>query len=290
MKIFKTILLTVPIVTTAILNAQSQSSLLWKIEKQGKKTSYVFLSTNVCSSGDYYKRLETEILPKVESIAIEQNLNSDDNKKELQNSIAATDNSQKLKNILPASEYQKVIAFAKEKAGMTEQMVNMFKPFYVNAFLSMTANPCNPTTGYRIENDLQTYSAKNKKPFTELLGVSDYIKIMDAGSKDYWRENISYVFDSPDEVKSSLENKNNLYFSANFDALKQLYSTNQFLKIKYSGDIVKSYSDLVLPKIEKLTNEKSVLFTIDPGYFSATENNLFEKLQKAGYKLTRVKI
>ncbi|GEM_PF-6132441 len=288
MKIFKTILLVLPIVVTVMLNAQKQSSLLWKIEKPGKKTSYIFLSTNVCSSGDNFKRLETEILPKVEVIAVEQNLNTEENKKLVQNSIAVTDNSQKLKNILPSDDYQKIIAYAKEKAGMTEQMVNMFKPFYVNAFLSMSANPCGASSGYRIENDLQSFTLKNKKKYTELLGVSDYVKLMDAGSKDYWNNNISYVFNNPDEAKTAIENKNKFYSSANEDALKKLYTDIQYLKIKYSEDMVKKYAEIILPKIEKLTTESTVLFTIDPGYFKTTDDNIYENLKKAGYTITGV--
>lgn len=289
MKIFKTILLALPTAATVMLNAQTQSSLLWKIEKPGKKTSYVFLSTNVCSSGDNLKKLESEIFPKVEVIAVEQNLNTEENKKLVQNSIAVTDNSQKLKNILPSDDYQKIIAYAKEKAGMTEQMVNMFKPFYVNAFLSMSANPCGATSGYRIENDLQSYSSKNKKTYIELLGVSDYVKLMDAGTKDYWKNNISYVFNNPDEAKAAFENKNKLYSSGNEDELKKLYTVNQYLKIKYSEDMVKKYSETILPKIENLTKDKSVLFTIDPGYFNTTKSNLYEDLQQAGYTITGVK-
>jgi uncharacterized protein YbaP (TraB family) len=288
MKIFKTILLSIPIATTVMLNAQTQSSLLWKIEKPGKKTSYLFLSTNLCSAGENFKKLESEILPKVEVIAVEQNLNSEENKKSLQNSIGVTDNTQKLKNILPADEYQKILAYAKEKAGMTEQMVNMFKPFYVNAFLSMSANPCGASSGYRIENDLQSFSSKNKKTYTELLGVSDYVKLMDAGSKDYWKNNISYVFNNTDEVKTAIENKNNLYSSGNEDTLKKLYTDNKYLKIKYSEDMVRKYAEVILPKIEKLTTEKTVLFTIDPGYFKTTDNDLYENLKKAGYTITGV--
>ncbi|MBC5838510.1 TraB/GumN family protein [Flavobacterium muglaense] len=288
MKIFRTILLGLPIVTTVMLNAQSQSTLLWKIEKQGKKTSYVFLSTNVCSSGDNLIKLESEVLPKVDVIAVEQNLNTEENKKSVQNSIAVTDNSQKLKNILSSDDYQKIIAYAKEKAGMTEQMVNMFKPFYVNAFLLMSANPCGATSGYRIENDLQSFSLKNKKTYTELLGVNDYVQLMDAGTKDYWKNNISYIFNNPDEAKAAIENKNKFYSSGNEDALKTLYTYNQYLKIKYSEDMVKKYADIILPKIEKLTTDSAVLFTIDPGYFTTTDNNLYENLKKAGYTITAV--
>ncbi|MBC7749032.1 MAG: TraB/GumN family protein [Methylotenera sp.] len=288
MKIIKTILLSASVVTTVILNAQTQSSLLWKIEKPGNKTSYVFLSTNVCSPADNFKKLESEILPKVEVIAVEQDLNSQENRKAVQNSIGVTDNDQKLKNVLPPDEYQKILSFAKEKAGMTEQMVNMFKPFYVNAFLTMPANPCGTGSGYRIESDLQTYSATNKKTYTELLGVSDYVKLMDAGSNDYWKDNISYVFDNPEEAKTALENRNKLYSSESESALKDYYNSNQYLKTKYSSDMLKKYSEIMLPKIEKLTVEKSVLFTIDPGYFIATKNNLYENLKKAGYTITGV--
>lgn len=286
MKIIKTILLSLPMIATVMLNAQS--SILWKIEKPGKKTSYLFLSTNTCSSGDNFKKLESEILPKIEVIAVEQNLNSDKNKKLVQNSIGVTDNNQKLKNILPPDDYQKIIAFAKEKAGMTEQMVNMFRPFYINAFLSMYANPCGSTSGYRIENDLQPYSLKNKKTYAELLEVSDYIKLMDAGSKDFWKDNISYIFNNADDAKAALEHKNKLYSYRNESALKEYYNNNQYLKIKYSGDMLKKYSEIVLPKIERLTTENTALFTIDPGYFSTTENSLHENLKKAGYIVTEV--
>ncbi|WP_373784533.1 TraB/GumN family protein [Kaistella sp.] len=288
MKIIKSILLSAPIVATLMSNAQTSSPLLWKIEKPGNKTSFVFLSTNTCMSGTNFLKLESKILPQVEAIAIEQNLNSEENKKEVSNSIGITDNNQKLKNILPPNEYQRILTYAKENARMTEQMVNMFKPFYLNAFLTMSANPCGATSGYKIEDELQSYSAKKGLPCTELLAVSDYIKLMDAGNKEYWSANISYVFENSDEARSALETKNKLYSSENENALKDYYNNNQYFKIKYNADLVQKYSEIILPKIEKLTKEKSVLFTIDPGYFIATENNLYVNLKRAGYKITPV--
>lgn len=286
MKIIKSILLSVPIVATTMLNGQTSSSLLWKIEKPGNKTSFVFLSTNVCMSGSNFKKLESNVLPQIEAIAIEQNLNSEENKKEVQNSIGVTDNNQKLKNILPPNEYQKILIYAKEQARMTEQMVNMFKPFYLNAFLTMSANPCGSTSGYKLEDELQPYSIKKGIPYTELLEVGDYIRLMDAGNKEYWSANISYVFGNSDEARSALETKNKFYSSENGKALKDYYNNNKYFKIKYNQDLVQKYSEMIVPKIEKLTKEKSTLFTVDPGYFIATENSLFVNLKKVGYTIT----
>ncbi len=169
---------------------------------------------------------------------------------------------------------------------MTEQMVNMFKPFYLNAFLTMSANPCGSTSGYKLEDELQPYSIKKGIPYTELLEVGDYIRLMDAGNKEYWSANISYVFGNSDEARSALETKNKFYSSENGKALKDYYNNNKYFKIKYNQDLVQKYSEMIVPKIEKLTKEKSTLFTVDPGYFIATENSLFVNLKKVGYTIT----
>ena len=266
----------------------SQSSMIYKVEKENQNPSYIYFNTTTCGDNQYLKRLEKDVIPNVSAISVETNLNSNKNKAILQNFIQVTDKEQKIKGILSASDYQKLVRYIQEKMGANEQMVNMFKPFYVNAVLGALDNPCGAVRGENINEILYKYAEKKSFSYTEILTVSEYVTLMDAKDKNYWNKNISYSLNKSDEIKDAVKQKNETYDNGDMVGLKNIYTKYPYFIEKNTDKFLKDYLEVVVPKIEKQTAEKPTLFTIGVEYIVNGKQNILEVLKSKGYKLTEI--
>lgn len=262
----------------------SQSSMIFKVEKDNIKPSYIYLNTITCGENEYLKSLEKDVLPNIEVISVESNINSDKNKSTLQNLIQLSDNEYRMKNVLSASDYQKLSEYVKEKMRVSEQMLNMFKPFYVNAVLTSLDNPCGNVRGENIALVLEKYAEKKGLEYSEMLSVSEHIELLDKLPKSYWKTNVSYVLNNSDELKSVIRKRNEAYNKGNLSALKNIYNSETYFKGKNISEI----TEILLPKIEKQIQEKPTLFTIGVEY-GLNDSNIITILKDKGYKITEIK-
>lgn len=262
----------------------SQSSMIFKVEKDNIKPSYIYLNTITCGENEYLKSLEKNVLPNIEAISVESNINSDKNKSTLQNLIQISDNDYRMKNVLSASDYQKLSEYVKERMRVSEQMLNMFKPFYVNAVLTSLDNPCGNVRGENIVLVLEKYAEKKGLEYSEMLSVSEHIELLDKLPKSYWKTNVSYVLNNSDELKSVIRKRNEAYNKGNLSALKNIYNSETYFKGKNISEI----TEILLPKIEKHIQEKPTLFTIGVEY-GLNDNNIITILKNKGYKITEIK-
>lgn len=199
----------------------AQSSMIYKVEKEGKKTSYIYLNTITCGDNMYMDRLEKNVMPNIAAISVETHLSSNKNREKLQDLAEVTQKEQRLKNIVSTADYHKLVQYIKEKMGANEQMINMFKPFYVDAVLNTLDRPCGTSRGENINASLEKYADKKNLSYSELLSVSEYINLMDMQGKEYWNKNISYTFNNSDEVKNAVKLKNKAYENGNVQELKK---------------------------------------------------------------------
>ncbi|SDE78450.1 TraB/GumN family protein [Riemerella columbipharyngis] len=266
----------------------SQSSMVYKIEKENQKPSYIYLNSVTCGDNQYLKRLEKDVIPNVSAISVEANLNSNKNKATLQNFIQVTEKEQKAKNILSVSDYQKLVGYVQEAMGVNEQMVNMFKPFYVNAVLGSLDNPCGTVKGENINVALEKYAEKKELSYSELLSISEYVTLMDVQDKNYWNKNISYKLNKSNEIKEAVKQKNKAYNNGNMVELENIYTKNPYFNEKNTDKFLKDYLKIIVPKIEKQTAEKPTLFTIGVEYAVNGKQNILDVLKSKGYKLTEM--
>ena len=259
----------------------SQSSMIFKVEKDNVKPSYIYLNSVTCGESKYLKKLEEKVLPNIESISVESNVNSDKNRDILQNSIGVSDNEQKMKNVLSASDYQKLLEYVKEKMGVSEQVLNRFKPFYVSAVLTSLDNPCGSgVKGENINLVLEKYAHKKGVKYSELLSVAEYVELLDRLPKSYWKTNISYTLNNPDELKIAVRKKNAAYDSGNIATLKSIYNEEPYFK----GKNIDAFVEIVLPNMEHQMEQVSSLFTIGVEYM-----DIIKVLENKGYTIREIK-
>ncbi len=265
------------------------STTLWKISGNGlSNDSYIYLTTALCDTKTALSENAEKALRQVKVIAVESNLNSKENAPKLPNLITVTNDSQRIKNILPLSAYNQLLSTAKEKYGMNELILNQFKPFYINAFLLRNANPCESANNERVEDVLNDFAKKNNIKYKEIFTPEEIVTEYDAGSPQYWQQNIMYLYNNSDQVKLDLQNKNNLYASQNSEGLKSLFSSNNYYKIKYNSPVIKEHVQAALSKIENIIKTQPAFITVDAGYFLTNGGSMAELLQRDGYTVKPV--
>lgn len=265
------------------------STTLWKISGNGiQEGSYIYLTTANCDSRINLNKKVEKALADVKAIAVESNINSRTNAPRLPLLIAASNDSQRIKNILPPREYSQMINAVKENYGMTEQYLNQFKPRYISALLAMTANPCGTPGAERIEDVLSAYANKKGIGYKELFTPDEVFSECDRYSNAYWRQNFLYLFANADQVKQILQNKNNLYGVENMEGLKHLFTSAPYCKLKYSGVTVQIHNQLLVSKIQALIQAQPSLIAVDIAYWLTSGSSLPQLLAKAGYEISPV--
>lgn len=267
-----------------------RSTNLWEISGNNlQQKSYIYLTTALCDNKIILSKNVEQALKKVKTVAVESNLNSKANVGKLPKLITVENDSQRIKNILSLAAYNQILATAKEKYGMSEQLLNQFKPFYINSFLLRNANPCESASVERIEDELDDFAKKNNLDYKELFSPEEMITEYNQYPSGYWQQNILYIFNNTDQVRIILQNKNSLYTTENVQGLEMLFALNPYYKLKYTSSVVKEHVQATLPKIESIIKSQPAFITIDAGYFLATDNSLIEQLRKAGYSINPVK-
>ena len=294
MTLFKTALL-ISVFTTGLQFCSAQtpaklpSATLWKISGNGLQSdSYIYLTTPLCDAKTEISENAEKALHQVKVIAVESNLNSKTNAPKLPGLITVKNDSQRIKNILPLSAYNQLLSTAKDKYGMNELILNQFKPFYINAFLLRNANPCEPANNERVEDMLNDFAKKNNIEYKEIFTPEEIVTEYDESSPQYWQQNIMYLYNNSDQVKLDLQNKNNLYVSENSEGLRNLFSTNNYYKIKYNSPVIKEHVQTALSKIENLIKEQPAFITVDAGYFLTSDGSMIDLLKKDGYSISPV--
>lgn len=294
MKLWKKILIICLLIADLqLVKAQTLSDLpstvLWKISGDGiQQPSYIYLTNVGCDFQIKLNKSVEKSLENVKVIAVESNLNSKANATKIPQLIAATNDSQRIKNIMPTKEYSQMIRVVKDNYGMTEQYLNQFKPRYISSLLSMTANPCIAPGAERIEDVLNDYANKKGIEYKEMLTPEEVFSECDKYNKQYWQQNFLYLFNNADQIKLILQNRNDLYNDENMKGLKNLFSTSLYLKLKYSDSIVKIHNQLLASKIANIIRSQPALIAVDIAYWVTNDNSLPQLLRKAGYNINPV--
>jgi hypothetical protein len=172
---------------------------------------------------------------------------------------------------------------AKDNYNLNEQIVNQFKPFYINAFLLKSLSPCPANTPANfVENQIEDYCSKSGKKYTEIKTPERLVRYYDSLPVSYWKDNINYVFENQEEVKNDLDMQNTLYDSTKIKGLENMLNSNPYFKTKYPIELVANYNKDVVASIFS-NNDSTVMVVLDLSYFLATNAALYKQIIDNGY-------
>ena len=288
-----TTLMFVSVLGLSALRAQTgggAQTLLWKISGKGlTQESYFLITTsNTCEAKVVFSDKLKAALGKVKQIVMESGATNRANESKTQQLILAKNDNQASKNVLSAAVYKQLLQKA-EDMGISELYLNQYTTFFISNRLMVQDIECSLPAVDRMEDELREYAKKNSLPVGELLSIEETYALYDVYPNQFWERNISFLLNTPDKVKSSLNIKAGFYKQENWAGLKQIFIRSDFFSIRYAFSSNETSRMLLLfGRIEKVIKDQPSMITLDASEVANDATSIFTLLTNSGYTLTPV--
>lgn len=277
--------ITLTIAVAFNLNAQkNKNSLLWKVEGDNIKTSYVFGTIHLIPQEDFKLKEKVKTAFKACDIAaLELDM---DNPQFMANIMkyGYLEKGKELKSFMDEDEYKTLDNFLKQKIGSGMAQFNNAKPFMLmSVLLSATADK--PMASY--EMTLMQMAKADNKEIEGLETLKSQISIFDETPYDEQIDDLIEMIENPDENKELYSKMVELYVSEDikglFSYMDDYMNGDLELTAKFLDDRNKKW----IPKMIEFSKDQSVFYAVGAGHLGG-KNGVLKLLKKAGYKITPV--
>ena len=281
MKIFKSIVLTVALLLMYTANAQH--SLLYKIEGENFKTSYVFGTLHLMPQKDFnLKQKVKDAFEQAETIYMELDMDDPNMLKEMMGHLTLGDG-KKLDSFMDTDEFSFLDDYFKSNFKMSLEQLNSFKPFYLSSMLmtKMMGEQVASYEGTFIQmakaaekeiKGLETIGAQmaalDTQPYDEqiddmieMLKDSSQVDLFEKMLAIYKNEDVNKLFDYMDE-----------YFNEDENMIDVLLFNRNIAWVK---------------KIPEISKEQGVFYAVGAGHLGG-KKGVLQLLKDKGFTVTPV--
>jgi uncharacterized protein YbaP (TraB family) len=262
---------------------QLEKTLLWKIEGEGIKTSYLFGTFHILPESDF------EMLDKVskafnetEQLVMELNMDNPLIQMEMMKHMAMKDG-MTLDKLIDSVDYKKLDAALKESVGVGVMMFNTFKPMLVGTFLILNYIEGDPAS---FEITLTAMAKEKEMEIDGLETVEDQMDIFDEIPYSDQAEGLMKMVLEKDKIAKLLEEMIATYKIEDLDALYELTLEDAANEKEIEMLLFKRNREWI-PKMEKFSKKKSTFFGVGAGHLGG-EEGLVILLRDAGYSVTPI--
>ncbi len=286
MKNFKNILALVAFVcamstTTA---QENENSLLWKVEGNGIKTSYVFGTFHMLPKEDFIiKEKVKKAITESETIFLELDMDDPSLQTEMVqlSSLAKGDN---IKNHMDESEYKLIDDYLKAKMGVGLESFGTYKPLMVSTMVMMGYMGQDAAS---YEMSLIAIAKEQQKEIKGLETIASQMAIFDEQPYDEQMDEVVKLLSEEGNMKDMFHKMIEIYKSEN---IEELYTYME----EYYGNDKKQLERMLdfrnqnwIPLIGQNSKEGSVFYGVGAGHLGG-EQGVISLLKKEGYTVTPV--
>ncbi len=259
------------------------SSLLWKIEREDAKPSYVFGTFHILPQSDFVLEDKVkEAFAATELLMLELDVDSPSLQTEIMQ-YAGMENGETLDKLLPRSAYETIDKQLQEVLGVGLQPFNTFKPLLIASFLTARFIGEQPAS---FEMSLAAMAGQNG---VEIEGIETVAEQMDSFNS------ISYV-DQAKELVEMVEDEAKVIES--FREMLGLYKVEDHqglydMMLKYMEDpnqieqLIHQRNRNWIPRITEEVQEQATFFGVGAGHL-AGEEGVLALLEEAGFTVTPI--
>lgn len=263
-----------------------QKSLLWKVEGNGlKKPSYLFGTMHLIEKEYFYfpKTLE-KIITKSDAVVLE--IADITDKTEAMKYLMLKNGS--VFDFFTPAQKDSLLAWAKEKAGLTEEMFtanfSKMKPFVILQTVSQL-QMMGQTESYEMTI---TDIAKSKNiPMLGFETIAEQMSIFDNLTNAQQAEMVMAGIRGEGAVDET-KKMQALYNKQQLDSLYILISGNEGVIKDEQSAFLTNRNHNWIPKIKEFSKDKSLFIAVGAGHLGGKEG-VIELLKKEGYTVTPVK-
>jgi len=281
---FSSALILLAFVSVQVSHAQQlEKSLLWKIEGNEIKTSYLFGTFHMLSKSDFVmKEKVKEAFNNTEQLVMELKMDNPLIQMEMLKYMGMKDG-MTLDKLIDSVDYKKLDAALKESAGVGIQMFNTFKPLLVGTFLVLKYIDGNP------ESFELTLTAMAKEKEMEIAGLETIAYQMGIFDQipyeDQARDLMEMVLEE-EKMRKLYDKMIATYKMEDIDALNKLTREEAGSEKELELLLVKRNKEWI-SEMDKFAKIKPTFFGVGAAHLGGKEG-LVILLRKNGYSVSPV--
>ncbi len=266
------------------VNTKNEASLLWKVEGNGIKPSYVFGTIHMLKHEDFnLKESVKTAFNAVEQLVLEIDMDDPAMQVEMMNHVGMKDG-MTIKQLLKEETYKALDTKLQETMGVGIQIFDTWQPIIVSTLLLKDVVGEQPAS---FEQSFMHMAQKNEIEIIGLEKVEEQLNFFHAIPYKDQAKAIEEYINETDEMVDGFNKMTAIYLSEDIDALLKFTEAESKGYIN-TADIVDKRNENWIPKIKEMASEKSSFFGVGAGHLGGPKG-VINLLRKAGYTVTPIK-
>lgn len=269
---------------TISLVAQEKSSLLWKIEGDDIKTSYVFGTFHLIPQEDFvFKDKVEKAIKDTEITVLELDMDDPQMMGSMQ-TLSQLDEGKKLSSYMDEKEYETLDTYFKEKMGVGMAAFNTFKPLAVTSMVTISMMG-KQTASYETEIIKRT-KAENK----EILGLETpefQIGVFETVPYEEQIDQIVEYLNEPEKMTKEFDTMITQYKNEDIEGLYNTMEESFKEDPEFKKAMLDNRNNNWIGKISEMSKGQKVFYGVGAGHLGG-DQGVISLLKKAGYKVTPI--
>ena len=268
----------------SISNAQNDNSLLWKIEGDSIKTSYVFGTMHLMPQEDFVLKDKVKnAFNEAEVVYLELDMDDPSFMADMMK-YSMLEEGDELKAHMDSTEYVFLNQYMNKNIGVGLKQLNRFKP------LSLTSMIMTTLMGKQLASYELTFINMAKEAEKELKGletIASQIAVFDKIPYDEQIDDIIKMLKSPEETKKLYVNMIALYKAEDitklFESMDDYFDNDQEMMKSLLFDRNENW----VKQIPEISKKQKIFYAVGAGHLGG-DKGVIKLLKSAGYIVTPV--
>ena len=289
MKSLKSILSAIILTITSIFSSNAQvleNSTLWKISGNGLEApSYLFGTIHITCDATLEENVK-KALDETEQLVLEIDIDDPNMQAKMLQGMYMKDG-KSLKDIVSEEDYKAIDDLMKKHVGMSVDMMQTMKPFFLTATLYPKLLDCNMQS---FETELMKVSQAQKEDIYGLETIDDQLNVFDEiPYEDQARDLVRSAKDDLAYDKKMFSKMLKIYNAKDINAMLDMMNDEEYTSVSEHQDkLLDNRNKNWIPKIETYAKSKPTFFGVGAGHL-AGENGVIKLLRKAGFSVEAIK-
>lgn len=268
------------IITTFNLNAQeTETSMLWKIEGNNIKTSYVFGTFHMLPKEDFLLKDKVKnAFTSSEQVVFELDMDDPNMVTEMRNLSTITDGSN-LKNYMDEEEYALLDTYFKTNMGIGMEKLKGLKPLMLSSMIMMNFMG-EESASY--EGSLLTMAKEQNKDVEGLETVAFQMGMFDQQPYESQVDDMIRLLNEPDFMKDMFSEMIGFYKNENITDLHAHMDGYFAGDLQLMKRLLDDRNADWIPKIEEKSKDKKTFYAVGAGHLGGKQG-VINLLKEAGY-------
>ncbi|WP_299762273.1 TraB/GumN family protein [uncultured Dokdonia sp.] len=272
------------VLSTFSLIAQEESSLLWKVEGNGIKPSYVFGTFHLMPQDDFeFKDKVDKAMKDTDITVLELDMDDPQMMGSMQ-TLAQLEEGKKLSSYMDEKEYEILDTYLTEHMGVGMAAFNSFKPFTITSMITITMMG-KQTASYEAE-----IIKRSKEGQKEVLGLETpefQVSVFETTPYEEQIDQIIEYLQKPEKMTKEFDAMITQYKNEDIEGLHATMDESFKEDPEFKKALLDNRNNNWIGKIGELSKNQKVFYGVGAGHLGG-DQGVINLLRKAGYTVTPI--